>query len=294
MSFYVYTTTDGFNYRHESTSVTVFDASLNQLSPPFDTTDDCDCSVSLSTNVLAIGYWSRVDLALFDLRTGDLKKTFPFHRIGPLATFDREGDHLLFKSGNKTILLNLSTADTVDVKGINALDRLVVRLPQNEAIIPSQKKDELLCISLESGHVTSIPLRFNATLFDLKRSPCGSRLIAIGKNKSIHCIDTEDWSVIWTTSLKKQLPVGHMGVGQFSGDGSLFGTAVTGSNGNFTLVVDAASGEVVNNFPTLCYGLPHVDTTVRDQSTRKGSFAAKTLDLSSGAAGTFTLDIKDG
>lgn len=294
MSFYVYTTSDGLNYRHESTSVTVFDASLNQLSPPFDTTDDCDCAVSLSANVFAIGYWSRVDLSLFDLRTGDPKKTFPFRRIGPLATFDREGEHLLFKSGSKTILLNLSTSDAVEVKGVSALDRLVVRVAQNKAIIPSQKKDELMCVSLESGQVTAIPLRLNATLFDLKRSPCGSRLIAIDKKKSIHCIDAENWSVIWTTSLKKQLAAGHMGVGQFSGDGKLFGAAASESNGNYTLVVDAESGEVVNKFPTLCYGLPHIDTTVRDQSTRKGSLVAKTFDLSSGAVGTFTLDLKDG
>ncbi len=294
MSFYVYTAPDGLNYRHDTTSVTVFDTSLIQLSPAFDTADDCDCAVSQSANAFAIGYWSGVNLSLFDLRTGDPKKTFPFQRIGPLATFDRSGTHLLFQSGKKTVLLNSSTADAVDVKGVRALDRLIVRLAQNEAIIPSQKKDELLRISLESGLVTSMQLEFNATLFDLKLSPCGSCLMAIDRKKSIHCIDAENWSVVWTRSLKKELGAGHMGVGQFSGDGSLFGAAVSASGGNYTLVVDAESGDLVNNIPTICYGLPHIGSTVRNQSTRNGSFTAKTLDLSSGVEGAFTLDLKDG
>ncbi len=293
MTFYFYTTSDGLNYRHDSSSVTVFDSALNQLSPPFDTMDDCDCAVSLSANLFAVGYWSRIDLSLFDLRTGSPKATFPFHRIGPLATFDRAGEHLLFKSGNKTILLNSSTGEATDVKGIRALDRLIVRLGRNEAIVPSQKKDQLLRISLESGEVTSIPLEFNATLFDVKLSPCTSRLIAIDRKKSLHCIDADNWSVVWSTSLKKHLGTNHMGVGQFSGDGSLFGAAVSATNGNYTLVVDVESGEFVNNIPAVCYGLPHIGSTVRNQSTRKGSFAAKTLDLLSGAEGTFTLNMKD-
>ena len=293
MTFYFYTTPDGLNYRHDSSSLTVFDAALNQLSPPFDTTDDCDCMVSLAANLFAVGHWSRIDLSLFDLRTGTPNATFPFHRIGPLATFDRAGELLLFKSGSKTVLLRLSTGEAIDVKGVRALDRLVVRFARNEAIVPSQKKDELLRIALESGEVTSIPLQFKATLFDLQHCPRTSRLIAIDRRKSLHCIDAENWSIIWSTSLKRRLGTDHMGVGQFSGDGALFGAAVSAADGNYTLVVDVESGDLVNNIPAVCYGLPHIGSTVRNQSTQKDSFAVKTLDLSSGAEGSFAFEMVD-
>ncbi|MCA9032584.1 MAG: hypothetical protein KDA66_17335, partial [Planctomycetaceae bacterium] len=153
-------------------------------------------------------------------------------------------------------------------------------------------KDEILRVSLDSGEVKAIHFELNATMLDLKLSPCRSRLIAIDRKKTLHCIETNRWSIIWTKSLKSELKEGHMGVGQFSGDGTLFGAAVSTNSGNYTLVVDSESGELVNRISKICYGLPHVGTSVRDKATREGTLVARTLDLSTGAEGAFTLNLK--
>jgi hypothetical protein len=127
------------------------------------------------------------------------------------------------KSRSRVLLLNVRTSEATQIKGTRALDRLVVHRQSNEVIVPSQRKDEILRISLETGNVTSVPLPFNATLFDLKQSPGGTHLIAIDQKKCVHCIDCLDWSIVWSTSLKKVLGRDHMGVGQYSGDGTLIG-----------------------------------------------------------------------
>lgn len=292
MTFYVYTATDGLNYRHEDDpkSVTVFDPAMQPISPTFEVVDDCDCATSISANRFAIGYWKGVDLSLFDLDTGDLRTTFPFRKIGPLATFDSSGERLLFKSGSKTVLLNTVSGVSVDVKGVRAIDRLIVNLLENEAIIPSQKKSELLRISLETGEVTVTSIPFNATLFDLKLSPGGSRIIAIDRRKGVHCVDTSDWSVVWSICLRKSLGSDHVGVGQFSGDASLFGLVAVARDHKYTVVIDTQTGRPVNQFKPICYGLPHVGTTVRNRETQDGTYAVKTLDLSNGTVGTMLLN----
>lgn len=295
MSFYIFTTPDGTHYRHNDAphSVAILDSAMQPLSATFTSADDdFDCAASLRLNRFAMGFWSSSDLSLFDLTTGDLQATFPFKKIGPLATFDKSGTRLLFKSGSDVILLDVDSSEATQVEGVRAIDRLVIT--NDEAIVPSQKKDELLRISLQTGDVTRVRLPFNATLFDLKPSPKGCHLIAIDRKKAIHCIDTFDWSIVWSESFKRVLGEDHMGVGQFSGDGTLFGAAVSARGHNYTLVVDAHTGKQVNHFESTCYGLPYRGTHVRNESTHKDSFVAKTLDLATGEQSTMTLPEKNG
>lgn len=263
------------------------------LSATFKSADaDFDCAASLRTNRFAMGYWSSSDLSLFDLQSGELQATFPFKRIGPIATFDESGTRLLFKTGSQVVLLNVETSEVTKVKDVLALDRLI--LSNNEVIVPSQKKDELLRISLRTGDVAAVQLPFNATLFDLKRSPCAPHLIAIDRKNCVHSIDISDWSIIWSMSLKKLLGKDHMGVGQFSGDGALFGAAISANDHNYTVVIDSNTGKLVNQFGSLCYGLPYRGSLVRDESTRTDSFVANTADLATGKKGTVTLLEQDG
>lgn len=295
MSFYITTTPEGMHYHHtdEPYSVAVLDSAMRPASAIFSPgCDDFDCAASLQSNFFAIGYWSTYDLTLFDLKSGDLQRTFRFRRVGPIGMFDESGTRLLFKSGSQILLLNVESSDVAQVKGIRALDRLVVA--NNEVIVPSQKKDELLRISLQTGDVAAVSLPFNATLFDLKQNPHSHHLIAIDRKKGIHCIDTSDWTITWSASFKKILGQDHMGVGQFSGDGNLFGAAVSARGRNYTLVVEANSGRQVNQIESICYGLPFSETLVRDRSTRKNSFLACTLDLATGEKGTTTLSKQDG
>lgn len=251
--------------------------------------DDFDCAASLRSNRFAMG---SSDLSLFDLTSGTLQATFPFKKIGPLVTFDESGTRLLFKTGSQVVLLDVESSEATQVKGVRALDRLVIT--KDEVIVPSQKKDELLRISLQTGDVVPLSLPFNATLFDLKPSPDGPHLIAIDRKKGIHCIDGSDWSIVWSESFKKVLGKDHMGIGQFSGDGKLFGAAVAAYDHNYTIVIDAHTGKQLNRFDSLCYGLPYCGSMVRDQSTRKDSFVAATLDLATGEESTMTLAEKGG
>ena len=295
MSFYIFTTPEGTHYRHNDDphSVAILDSAMQPFSATFASADDdFDCAASLRSNRFVMGFWSSSALSLFDLTSGDLQATFPFKRIGPLATFDESGTRLLLKTGSQIVLLNVESSDATQVKGVRVLDRLIVA--NNEVVVPSQKKDELLRISLTTGAVAAVSLPFKATLFDLKQSPDVPHVIAIDRKKAIHCIDCSDWSIVWSASFKKVLGQDHMGVGQFSGDGKLFGAAVAANDHNYTIVIDAHTGKQLNRFDPLCYGLPYRGSMVRDQATRKDSFVARTLDLATGEESTMTLPENDG
>ncbi|HBE71280.1 MAG TPA: hypothetical protein DDW52_24295 [Planctomycetaceae bacterium] len=274
-------------------SVTILDSAMQPISATFASVDDdFDCTGSLRSNRFAMGFWNSADLSLFDLTSGDLQATFPFREIGPLVTFDESGTRLLFKTGPQVVLLDVESSEATQVKGVRALDRLVIA--KDEVIVPSQKKDELLRVSLQTGDVVTVSLPFKATLFDLKPSPIDPHLIAIDRRKGIHCIDRSDWSIIWSKSFKQVLGKHHMGVGQFSGDGKLFGAAVSAYDHSYTIVIDSHTGKQLNRLESLCYGLPHCGTMVRDSFTRKDSFVAKTLDLETGEESTMTLVARDG
>ena len=290
MSFYVFTASDGTHYRHDDqpVAVSVFDAKMKSQSAVLRVENDSfDGAAHLGSNLFAIGYWSGHDLSLHDLKSGERRETFPFRKIGPIACFSDSGSHLLFKSGSSVVLLDLINSEPIPIHGVASLDRLIVI--GNRVVVPSQRKDELLIVSLHDGQTVSRAIPFNATVFDLKRNPIANSIVAIDKKKVVHCIDLESWSLVWSTSLKKNVGKGHVGVGQFSGDGSLFGAAVSANSGNYTIVLDSTTGNVVNSIEGICYGLPHVGTMVRDSSTQKGTMDAETLDLASGCTGTVTL-----
>jgi len=295
MSFYVFTTSDGIHFRHakDPCSVTVVDDAMKPVGKTFPANTDFDCAAAIKAYRLAMGYW-QADLEVYDLQSGELQTTFPFKRVAPLATFDQTGNRLLFKSGKQVVLLDVTTSEALQVKGVQALDRLVKLKKTNEVLVASQRKSELLRISLETAEVDSITLPIDATFFDVKPSPRASRLILIDRKKGVHCVDTSDWSMVWSVSLKKTLGRHHMGVGQYCGDGTLFGGAVSGGSHNYMIVLDAETGEHVGRLDTNRYGLPYRDTWIRDKSSRRDSYLVDTLDLATGEESTMSLKGKDG
>ncbi len=293
MSFYIFTGTEGINLRHEKDpySVTLLNDAMKPISATFLTgTDDYDSAVCLDKNRIAIGYWNS-EMQIFNLKSGALEKTFPFKRIGPMGAFHENGNQLIFKSRSQVILLNVETSEYLAIKGIRALDSLIFL--KNELLVPAQKKGELLRVSLETGEVTPLLLPIDATFFDIKQSPTTNRLILIDRRKGLHCLDTSCWEMVWSVSLKKILGQDHMAVGQFSGDGTLFGAAISASNHNYTLVFDAQSGEQLRRLESIEYGLPYQEKSVRSQATRENSFEVCTLDLVTGEEETVILSKKE-
>ncbi len=291
MSFYIYTTPDGSHFRHDDDpdTVTVLDDSMQPLSATFPKLDeDCDSAASVTSNRFAMGCWSGTDLTLFDLKSGESLTTFPFQKIGPLR-FDVTGERLYFKTGSQVMLLEVNSSKATQIKGIRELDEVVPLRDSNDVLVSSQTKGELLKLSLSSGQVTAIPLPIDGTLFDLKRSPNGEHLILIDRKKGVHRVNISDWSIVWSVSLKKTLGTDHMGVGQFSGDGTLFGASIAATDRNYTIVLDTATGKQVAEFDAVCEGLPFRGTMIRDAATQMDSYFADTLDLANGQIGRVDL-----
>lgn len=294
MSFYIFTSADGMHFRHTEKpySITVIDDRAQPRSATFDSPlDDFDCGVSFESNRLAMGFWRAVDLTVFDLQSGAVQATFPFREIGPIAAFDQSGNRLLFKSGSRVILLDVRTGEPIQVKGVQALDRLITLPGKKEILVASNRKGQLLRISLKTGDVRPLELPIDATFFDLKPSPTQPQVILIDKKKGIHCLDQTNWGLVWSVSLKKILTSNdHVGVGQFCGDGTLFGCAVSGRSSSSTLVLNAQTGEEVRRIKSIEYGLPYRGTLVRSQETRNNSLDIRTLDLQSGTKGVVSFD----
>lgn len=296
MRFYIHTTPEGNHLRQTECpySVTLFDNEMQPISATFDSdSDDFDCGFSLASNRFAMGHWHSSDLKILNLESAGHIASFPFRKIAPIAAFDQSGKRLLFKSGSSVLLLNIDTSESVQVKGVRALDRLVWLKKIDEVLVASQKKGELLRISLKTAEVSQVSLPINATFFDVKHSPKADILVLIDRRKGVHCIEPTGWKVIWSVSLKKVLGKDHMGVGQFCGNGSLFGCSVAATNHNYTLVLDAYSGELVGKLDSTRTGLPYRDTLVRNSSTAYNSYVFRTLNLATGEKGEASLDIKE-
>ena len=286
MSFYVFTTNDGVHYRHcdAPLSVAIVDNAMKPVSATFHPLgDDFDCAESAEDGLFALAYWQTADLQIFNLRSGASRHSFAFRKVEALR-FDETGRKLLLKSGSQVVLLDLATGARLQIKGLLALNRAVAIKGTNDVISPSQKKGELLRVSQDTGSGTAISLPIDATFFDLKQNPASGELVLIDRKKGIHCVDPSTWRVIWSASLKKELGKDHTGVGQFSGNGDLFGAAVAADGHNYTLVLDTKTGQIVRRIDGVCCGLPWRGTMVRESSTHQDSYLAAGLDLASGAA----------
>lgn len=116
------------------------------------------------------------------------------------------------------------------------------------------------------------------------------RTVALSPQPLIQAsIDWQRWEVVWSVSLKKELGDGHMGVGQYCGDGSFFGCAVAERKRSYTLVLETGAVEVVHRHQRTEYGMPHSGKWVRSDATRPDTLIASTLDLATGEIGEVTL-----
>ncbi len=280
---------NGINlYHNEAYSISVYDQKMKQIGKTISAkSDDYDCALLLKANRLALGYWSSADLAIYDLGSGELLNEFPYRQISPLGTFDETGKKLLFKSGSKVLLLDIETSEAIQILGVGALDCMLVNC--NHVVVPSRKKGELINISMETGGAEFLYLPIDATFFDLKQSPSSDQFVAIDKKKGLHCIDRINWSIVWSISLKKEIGKDHMGVGQFSGDGTLFGAAISAYDHNYTIVVDAIKGEQIGRIEPVCYDLPYKGTMVCNSSAAHNCDFIRTLDLATGKEGAVNL-----
>jgi hypothetical protein len=284
MNFSVFSTTRNTHYQHFDSpeSVQLLDDSGNKLGITMPVKgSDYDCAESPSQKLIAIGYWETADLEIFNLDTGHSVHKVSRRRIScPL--FDLSGTNLLFQTGSTTVILSLRSGQANQIKGIRSIKAPVLNKKSNSLILPSQKRGELLSLNMETGVVTMLQTQINSTFYDLKQRPNKDQLIAIDTKKRVHCIDMHTNKVVWTTSIQKSIDVRHVGVGQFCGDGTLFGAAATTTHGNLTIVINSETGAIERQLPTLCYGLPLRSTIVRDQSTLPNSLMARCLDLSNG------------
>jgi len=291
MSFYVFTDSDGQHYRHvdKPPSVTALDSKLQPIGPTIEVdSDDYGCAASLAANRFAVGDWSS-PLRLFNLETGVELRTYPI-KPSVWFVFDATGRRLVIDSGSRVLLLDLKSGEVKHLKGVLAVDRSIKLPKRNTLLAVSQKRGELLRISLATGEMETISIPIAATMFDLRLNPAAPQAILIDKKKGIHCLDLKRWKLIWSVSLKKLLGRDHVGVGQFCGDGTLFGASAAGYDRNYVVVLDSQSGQVVNQFEGVADGIPYDRRLVRDSSTQKNSLLADAVDLSTGKKCKVSID----
>lgn len=291
MGFYVFTTTAGVHFQHDDDpiSIVILDDDMKPIGEAIKPAGvDYECAESVTMSLFAIGYWMTADLTVFDLTTGEKLASFPFRKLETVS-FDETGRNLFFKSNSNVFLLDVKAAFAKQIKGVLAFDRQIPIKGRNEVLVGSQRKGELLRISLKTGSVVSIPLAIDATFFDLKQNPCNSEVILIDRKKGVHCVDVDAWRIMWSISLKKEIGKDHAGVGQFSGNGKFFGVAVAAYDRNYTVVLDAGNRETVRRIDRHAYGLPWRDNIVRDNATKRNSYEADGLDMSTGMAVVVSL-----
>ncbi|MEZ4220483.1 MAG: hypothetical protein R3B13_06085 [Polyangiaceae bacterium] len=292
MTYSISTKADGTFFRHElePLGVTLLDRHLEPASATVTPAgDDYDCAVSLPTRRLAIGYWASADLTIHDLDTGRALRSYPVRRVAPLAAFSSSGRQLLLQTGPRVVLLDLDSGEPHPLVDVHALDRLVRTPEPDEVILASARKDEFLRLSLATGDLTRIPVSLGAAVVDVKVRPHTAQLVAITRKKAVVCLDASSFAIRWTTDLRKVIGKDHLGVGQFCGDGSLFGCAVAARDHNYTVVLSAENGCILDRFDDVEYGHPHDGTTVRSSESIGGSPSFSYLDLATGTVGAVEL-----
>ena len=89
-----------------------------------------------------------------------------------------------------------------------------------------------------------------------------------------------------TTSFAKEARKEHFGVGQFCGDGSLY---VALSSGDFSLVFEAESGDLVREIGYAYCGWPLHGPFTCKATTARGSWELRATNLESGEETSFDL-----
>ena len=139
----------------------------------------------------------------------------------------------------------------------------------------------------EGDHYRHTEKPYSVTLLDDAFQPVSARFVADEEFDCGHSLATNRFVMgFWRKP-------DHLGVGQYSGDGSLFGGFVSGRSTNYTIVLDAHTGQQTGRLRTIAADcLPFRGTCVRDQATRNNSLRVETLDLATGARGKTSLDGK--
>jgi hypothetical protein len=246
--------------------VLVYDRAAGKTVAEFDipaTKFDCDLTWDrqrlLSTN------WHRNGIDAWDIGTRSHVETIQLpHKIGNFVS-DREGHHVAGLLRKGFIMADLRTLAVR--KSENCEEGLCFASfspVHNQLLVPMLRVGKIKEIDFDAFTATDVIVPLDCMVRWIQHSPDGSRFALIDTKKAVSVFDTQSHTQIWSTSLKAIAGKDHVGVGAYSGDGTIVGAVITRMTSKDVVTLDAATGGILNHFqgtPSCC-GVPYDRTRV--------------------------------
>ena len=239
--------------------VIVYDHTSRQ--PVFDAEMDVQCSccnLSFDGRYVAIGYWDRADIDVWELETLHRRRVKTPSRISRVF-FDKTDDWLVYQSERGTYAMALAEAAPTRIVHADDLFGAAHRVRDNVMLVPLRRKGQIAAIAFDPVVVETATLSIGSVIRSIRHSPKDNTLFIIDGTGTVYGYDDELRHVTWKTPVKER-PF----TGTYCGDGSLIGLHATQFSGPPTVVVlESRRGVRDTEHPgRSCVGVPFTGDTV--------------------------------
>lgn len=231
--------------------------------------------ISSDGKLLATGYWYRRGIDIWDLESKKIIETFGPSRVSRIV-FDESSRYVVYHSDKGTYIKKMGGDQEIRLNNISELDGASLDRRTNSLWIPTTRKGKLVFLSFESLVSEIRDLQISAQIYWVRQSPRKGTYFLIDSKKRIYCFGESMNNIIWENTILEPKSKGIAYLGSHSGNGGLIGITVTEFDGFRTVVLDAATGNIMNEFADVrCIGCPYGENEVYLES---GSI----LDLTTG------------
>lgn len=236
----------------------------------------CSCSdLSDDGRYLAVGYWGRADIDLWNLDTIE-QTAVPSPSRMSRVQFESTGNWLVYQSERGTYATSRSRSSQTRIVHADDLLGSAHRAQDNALLVPLRRKGQIAVVSFDPVAVNTVTLPIGSVIRCIRHSPKDNTVFIVDGTGCVFCYDDQFRRVSWRTPVKER-PFD----GAYCGDASLIGLHTFPYSGPPSVVVlDARSGDrVTTHRDRYCSGIRFIGDSV----LQSGMYAGQILHLRDGA-----------
>jgi hypothetical protein len=262
--------------RGQDCRIVVYDHATNRAVFDVEPTVCCSCAdLSTDGRHVAIGYWDRSDIDVWDLVTNHHRTVKSPSQVSRVL-FDQTADWLVFQSERGTYAVHIAETARTKILHAEDLHDAAFRLRDNVMLIPLRRKGQVAVVRFDPVLIETVTLPIDSVIRCMRHSPADDSLFLIDGTGCVYTYDDELRQVGWRTQVEER-PF----TGAYCGDGSLIGLHATQLAGPPRVVVlNAQSGtRIAKHAGRGCVG----DPLAGDSVLLRGVYAGQFLHLRDGS-----------
>jgi hypothetical protein len=240
--------------------------------------------------------WHRLGLDVWDVPGGFHHEVVPLPLKMGRIVCDRDGYRVAVLLRKGFVVADLRSPWTAKIERCaEDLDFASLAPAQNQFLVPMLLRGKIKEILFESLAVVDISLPIDGMARCIRHSPDGGRYAVIDTKKTLHLFESRSHAPVWSTSLAAIAGKDHVGVVDYSADGTIVAASITRTASTDVVTLDARTGTVLSQFVNsgCCSGFPFLGTLViqLEQATSPTD-PARVFDLATGHRTVISLKRK--